>query len=78
MLRLKGKEDLVLETAAKILRRRGFTWSAELSREAGCSWYMANKVLRRLRRWAGLKVFRAGSTKLFINPEAIMGRGGNK
>jgi len=77
MLRLKGKEDLVLETAARISRRRGFTWSAELSREAGCSWRTANKVLRRLRRWSGLRIFKAGSTKLYIDPD-VFGRARKK
>jgi len=66
---LKEKEDVVIEVGIKLLNKYGFTWAAELSREARCSWKLANKVLKRLRKWADLRTYRVGQTRLFIDED---------
>jgi len=58
----RGKIDNIRKSALLLLREKGFTYPTELSREAGCSWYFANKTLKKL----GLKVYHLGCIKLFM------------
>jgi hypothetical protein len=63
----KGKVDMIRKSALLLLEDKGFTYPSEVSREADCSWYMADKILLELADQMNLKIHYAGRTKLFLD-----------
>ena len=58
----KGKVDMIRKSALLLLEDKGFTYPSEVSREADCSWYMADKILKSM----GLRMYHLGCIKLYM------------